>query len=263
MGTRLGRLTALTVAAVAKGKTRGYYGDGGGLYLQVTPGGASWVFRYRTVGKLREMGLGPLHTIGLADARARAQEARRQRLEGLDPIEARKAARRAAELDAAKAITFKECARRYIAANQPAWRNPKHVAQWGSTLDAYVYPVFGNLPVQAVDVGLVMKAVEPIWTTKPETASRVRGRIESILDWAHARGYREGENPARWRGHLENLLPKKSKVRRVEHHAALRLCRDWRLHGRAAGAGRRVGAGARIRDPDRCPHRRGHRRPLG
>src|SRR5262249_50896286 len=106
-------------------------------------------------------------------------------------------------------------------AHEAAWRNPKHAAQWPSTLAAYVYPVFGMLPVAAVDVGLVMKALEPIWTVKPETAARVRGRIESVLDWATARGYRHGQNPARWRGHLENLLPKRSKVARVEHHAAL------------------------------------------
>jgi integrase len=133
----------------------------------------------------------------------------------------RKAARQTTQLAAAKAVTFKECARRYIAAHQPGWQNPKHAAQWGSTLEAYVYPVFGDFPIQGVDVGLVLKALEPVWTTKPETASRVRGRIERIFDWATARGYRQGENPARWRGHLENLLPKKTKIRRVKHHAAL------------------------------------------
>jgi integrase len=118
-------------------------------------------------------------------------------------------------------MTFRQCAEAYIKAQATGWKNAKHAAQWPSTLEAYVYPAFGSLPVQTVDVGLVMKAVEPIWTTKPETASRVRGRIESVLDWATARGYRNGENPARWRGHLENLLPKTSKVRRVERHAAL------------------------------------------
>ena len=118
-------------------------------------------------------------------------------------------------------MTFAACAERYIASHKVGWRNPKHAAQWPATLGTYVYPVFGSLPVQAVDVGLVMKAIEPIWVQKPETAGRVRGRIERVLDWATARGYRQGENPARWRGHLENLLPKKSKVRRVEHHAAL------------------------------------------
>jgi integrase len=219
---RSGKLTVLKVAAIARAKVPGYYSDGGGLFLQISRfGTASWVFRYRVAGRLREMGLGSLDTIGLADARERARKAREQRLDGLDPIELRKTARLSARLDTAKADTFKDCAKRYIGAHQPSWRNPKHAAQWGSTLESYVYPVFGDLAVQAVDVGLVLKAIEPIWTKKPETASRVRGRIESILDWATARGYRQGENPARWRGHLENLLPASSKVRRVEHHAAL------------------------------------------
>jgi hypothetical protein len=118
-------------------------------------------------------------------------------------------------------MSFEQCAEAYIKSHSAGWKNPKHAAQWPSTLEMYVYPIFGSLPVQGVEVGLVMKALEPIWTTKPETASRVRGRIEAVLDWATARGYRQGENPARWRGHLENLLPKKTKVRRVEHHAAL------------------------------------------
>jgi integrase len=215
----IGKLTAL---AVDKAKRRGYYGDGGGLFLQVSAAGTkSWVFRFKEAGKLREMGLGATHTIGLAEAREKARGCRRMRLDGIDPTAARKAARSQVRLDAAKAMTFQECAERYIASHKAGWRNPKHAAQWPSTLGAYVYPIFGALPVQAVDVGLVMRALEPIWTTKPETAGRVRGRIESVLDWAAARGYRRGENPARWRGHLENLLPKKSKVRRVEHHAAL------------------------------------------
>jgi len=121
----------------------------------------------------------------------------------------------------AKTMTFRACAEAYINAHRSGWRNPKHAAQWPATLETYVYPHFGSLPVQAVDVGLVLKAVEPRWTEKPETASRVRGRIESVLDWATARGYRQGENPARWRGHLENLLPPPSKVRPVKHLAAL------------------------------------------
>jgi integrase len=188
----------------------------------VSSGGTkSWVFRFKQAGKLRVMGLGPLHTIGLADAREKARECRRLRLEGKDPIEDRKVGRAAARLDAAKTITFKECAETYIAAHKAAWRNAKHAYQWPATLGTYVYPHFGALPVQGVDVGLVMKALEPIWTTKPETASRVRGRIESIIDWATARGYRRGENPARWRGHLENLLPNRRKVRRVAHYPAL------------------------------------------
>ena len=221
MGTRTGKLTAVKVAALAKGTDRAYHGDGGGLWLQVTAGGASWVFRYRVDGRLREMGLGPLHTVTLAEARNRALECRKARLDGRDPIEERKAARMAARLDAARAMTFKACAEAYIEAHRAGWRNDKHAAQWPATLGTYVYPILGDLPVQAVDTGLVIKAVEPLWTRKTETASRVRGRIESVLDWASARGYRQGDNPARWRGHLENLLPKKSKVAKVEHHAAL------------------------------------------
>jgi integrase len=215
----IGKLTAL---AITQAKRRGYYGDGGGLFLQVSASATkSWVFRFKEGGRLREMGLGPTHTVSLAEARQKALECRKARLEGLDPIQARRGKRIQAKLDVAKAMTFAACAERYIASHKAGWRNPKHAAQWPATLGTYVYPVFGSLPVQAVDVGLVMKAIEPIWTAKPETASRVRGRIESVLDWATARGYRQGENPARWRGHLENLLPKKSKVRRVEHHSAL------------------------------------------
>jgi integrase len=219
MARTIGKLTAL---AVNQAKRRGYYGDGGGLFLQVSATGAkSWVFRFKETGRLREMGLGPTHTVSLAEARQKALECRKARLDGRDPIEARRGKRILAKLDADKAMTFAACAERYIASHKAGWRNPKHAAQWPATLGTYVYPVFGSLPVQAVDVGLVMKAIEPIWVQKPETAGRVRGRIESVLDWATARGYRQGENPARWRGHLENLLPKKSKVRRVEHHAAL------------------------------------------
>jgi integrase len=219
MARVIGKLNSL---AVDRAKRPGRYNDGGGLYLLVSPAGSkSWVFRFRKAGKLREMGLGALHTIGLAEARQRAQSCRRERLDGFDPIEVRKADRQRAELDAAKAMTFEQCAERYIDSHKAGWHNPKHAGQWSNTLATYVFPVLGHLPVQAIDVGLVMKAIEPIWTAKPETASRVRGRIESVLDWATARGYRQGENPARWRGHLDKLLPKKTKVRAVEHHAAL------------------------------------------
>jgi integrase len=218
----------LTALAVERAERRGYYGDGGGLFLQVSPSGAkSWVFRFRDGSKRREMGLGSAKTVTLADARTKAREhanaaiAYRHGEADLDPLGKRRAAQQQRKLDTAKAMTFRQCAEAYIAAQSAGWRNPKHAAQWPSTLNTYVYKHFGALPVAAVDVGLVMKAVEPIWTAKPETAGRVRGRIESILDWATARGFRQGENPARWRGHLENLLPKKSKVRQVEHHAAL------------------------------------------
>jgi integrase len=228
MAREIGKLKALDVSRASR---PGYYGDGGNLYLLVGPTGAkSWVFRYRVPApipdkpkhsRLREMGLGPTHALSLAEARERAREWRRERLDGIDPIEVRRGRRAQAQLEAAKAMSFKECAEAYIKSHSAGWKNPKHAAQWPSTLEMYVYPIFGSLPVQGVEVGLVMKALEPIWMTKSETASRVRGRIEAVLDWATARGYRQGENPARWRGHLENLLPKKTKVRRVEHHAAL------------------------------------------
>jgi integrase len=200
----------------------GYYSDGGGLYLKVSgAAGRSWVFRYRVAGRLREMGLGSAHTISLADARQAATECRKLRVQGVDPIDARRNDRIRAKLEAATGMTFRECAERYVAAHRVGWRNAKHAEQWRSTLATYTFPIFADLPVQAIDLGLVMKAIEPLWATKTETASRLRGRIESILDWAATRGYRTGDNPARWRGHLDNLLPKRTKVRKVQHHAAL------------------------------------------
>ncbi len=219
MPRQIRRLSAL---AVSRAKKRGMYPDGASLYLQVTTSGAkSWVYRYMLNGRPRYMGLGPLHTVTLADARVKALEARRLRLAGVDPIDARDDALGKARLEAVRSITFKDAAERYMTAHKAGWRNAKHAAQWRNTLESYVYPVFGSLPVQGVDVGLVMRVLEPIWGTKTETASRVRGRIESILDWASARGYRLGENPARWRGHLQNLLPRRAKVQKVEHLPAL------------------------------------------
>jgi integrase len=207
--------------------------DGGGLYLRVTEGKEDedgtrslnryWLFRYahRSTGKDRQLGLGPLDTVTLAAARAGARECREQLLAGLDPVEQRRAQRAANALDDAKAMTFDQCRDSYIAAHSAGWRNAKHAKQWTATLTTYVTPVCGHLSVGAIDTGLVLKVLEPIWAKKSETASRVRGRIESVLDWAKVRGYRTGENPARWRGHLDKLLPAKSKVRRVEHHPAL------------------------------------------
>jgi integrase len=219
MARAIGRLTALKVE---KTKEPGMYADGGGLYLRVTTEGArNWVLRYMLDRRPRWMGLGPLALYGLHDARAKALDARRKRHEGIDPIEARRAERARQRLDAAKTITFKQCAEAYIAAHRAGWRNDKHAGQWSATLSTYAYPIIGGLPVQAADTSLVLKVLEPIWTAKPETASRVRGRLESILDFAKVRGERDGENPARWRGHLDKLLPAHSKVREVEHHAAL------------------------------------------
>jgi integrase len=212
----------LTSLAVKNVKKPGLYRDGRGLYLQVsTFGTKSWLFRFMRDGVARKMGLGPVHTVPLTDARKRAMEARRALLDGIDPIEARKMRRAEERLDKAKAMTFKQCAERYIAAQEASWKNDKHREQWTNTLATYAYPVIGGLPVAAIDTGLVLKILEPIWHTKSETAGRLRGRIESVLNWATTREYRKGENPARWRGHLDNVLPKRSKVQRVKHHVAM------------------------------------------
>jgi integrase len=219
MASRSNRLSAIEVKSLNR---EGMYHDGGGLYLQVSGRGAkSWIYRFMLDGRGREMGLGPVTTISLAEARKRAGECRKLRLDGIDPIEARREQRSQRRLEAARAMTFDKCAAAYIDAHKAGWRNPKHARQWPSTLEAYASPVFGLLPVQAIDVGLVMKALEPVWQSKPETASRLRGRIEAVLDWATVRGYRKGENPARWRGHLDKLLPARNKIRKVEHHPAL------------------------------------------
>jgi integrase len=212
----------LSTLKVSREKKIGYYADGGGLYLQVAGGAAkSWIFRFTLRGKAREMGLGSVADMPLAEARERAGACRRQLRDGIDPIEQRKVERARAVLADAKALPFKACAEAYIASHRSGWKSAKHAEQWTNTLTTYTYPILGTLPVQAVDVGLVMKVLESIWTVKPETASRLRRRIESVLDWATARGYRQGDNPARWRGHLENLLPKRSKVQKVKHHPAL------------------------------------------
>lgn len=215
----MGKLTAQQVSRI---KEKGLYGDGGCLYLQVTASGTkSWVFRFRKNKKLRDHGLGSSNTLTLAEAREAALECRKLRLQGIDPIDHKNKHRVAAKLEAAKAVSFADCAEAYITSHKSGWKSAKHAGQWTATLTTYAYPVFGDLPVAAIDVGLVMKAVEPIWTTKSETAARLRGRIEAILDYAKVCGYREGENPALWKGNLSHLLPQRSKVKRVQHHKAL------------------------------------------
>lgn len=215
---RIHRLSAASLAYLGPGR----HADGGGLYLKVTPSGArAWVFRYRVSGRLREHGLGALHTVSLRLARGKALELRRARLNGIDPLDQRKADAEARRLEAARSLTFEQAAEQYIAANRAGWRGQASEHQWRQSLADYVFPVIGSLPVQTIDTALVMKVLEPIWSSKTETASRVRSRIEIVLDWATARGFRNGENPARWRGHLANLLPKPTKVKRIQHHAAL------------------------------------------
>jgi integrase len=213
---------ALNAREVATLKEPGRYGDGQGLYLQITKGGVqSWLLRYERNGRERWMGLGPLHTIGLQGARERARKARQQLLDGRDPLETRRAERARVALEQAKAVTFEEATTAYFNTHQAKWRNAKHRAQFLSTMREYAFPKLGKLAVADIDLGSVLAVLEPIWPTKTETASRVRGRIEAVLDWATVRNLRTGDNPARWRGHLEHVLPARARLAKPKHHAAL------------------------------------------
>jgi integrase len=217
----LHNLTALKVKTAKAGDR---LTDGGGLRLDVDRAGrASWVFRYKSpvTGSERYMGLGALTDIGLARARELAADARELVRQHRDPIEERRGAKAAARAPAPRGVTFEAYAARYIAAHESTWRNPVHRQQWRNTLRDYVHPEIGHLPIADIVTDHVLAILRPIWNGKPETASRVRGRIEAVLSAAKAEGLRTGENPALWRGHLDQLLPSKRKVRRVKHHAAL------------------------------------------
>jgi integrase len=219
MGRAIHRLSAKTVE---KAKQPGYHCDGGGLYLQVSPTiSKSWIFRYARHGEAHEMGLGSERDVTLAAARGKASDCRRLIVDGLDPIEVRDARKQRERMDKAGALTFEKCAEKYIASHRAEWRNPKHADQWKSTLETYAAPIIGQLAVKDVDTALVLRVLEPIWTKKPETATRLRGRIERILDWARVMGYRSGENPARWRGHLDKLLASALNRKHRKHHCAL------------------------------------------
>jgi integrase len=212
-------LTAVRVRTAQPGR----YGDGGGLYLLVrSPERRYWLFRYTPPGgKMREMGLGPASgrtAVSLAEARARAAELFRLTRAGVDPLEQRAAG------SAAPAHSFREVAALYIDAHEASWRNATHRQQWRNTLDTYADPLIGHLPVEAIDTGQVMAVLDPIWRTRTETAARPRGRIEAVLDYAKAHGWRSGDNPARWRGHIAQLLPARARIAAVKHHAAL----PWR-----------------------------------
>lgn len=215
----LNKLSALQVTKLSK---PGLYGDGGGLTLQITNAGVkSWLFRFMRDGKPFGMGLGPTHTISLAEARVKALEARKLLVDGQNPLTIKKQKKLADALEHAKIITFDQCSKAYIEAHRSGWKNVKHIDQWTNTLATYASPVFGQLPVADIDTALIVKCLAPIWQTKTETASRLRGRIESVLGWATTSGYRTGENPARWRGHLENLLANIGKSSRTKNHPSL------------------------------------------
>jgi integrase len=212
----------LTTRKIETAKKPGYYCDGAGLYLQVSKYGTkSWAYRFMLNGRSREMGLGSIATFTLKEARERARECRQLVAKGIDPIEERKAKRDAAQVQEAARITFQQAAEQYMSAHSSSWKNGKHRDQWKTTLESYAYPVMGKLPVDAIDLPHVLKVLEPIWHTKTETASRLRGRIERILAWATVRKYRRGENPARWTGHLSEMLPSKQKIRKARHLPAL------------------------------------------
>ena len=214
-------LSALEVSRLTK---PGNHAVGGvsGLYLYVNEAqGRSWVLRVVIAGQRKHLGLGGYPTVTLAQAREKARTAREQVVNGIDPIHERRAAASALRAQQATRRTFREVATAYIAFQEPAWKNAKHRAQWASTLEAYAYPVIGQLAVDAITEHHVIAVLEPIWTSKSETASRLRGRIESILDWARVRGHREGENPARWRGHLDKVFPAQSQVHQVRHFQAM------------------------------------------
>lgn len=219
MAREIERLNPLQVAKL---KEPGYYCDGAGLYLQVSKSGSkSWIMRYTLDGKPCEMGLGSFRTFTLGEARKRATARRKLLADGIDPLAAKHSAMLAKRMAEASIITFDKAATAFIEANSPAWRNAKHGDQWRNTLATYASPVIGALPVSKIETAHVLRILSPIWSTKTETATRVRGRIEKILDWAKVQGYRTGDNPAAWRGHLSEALPKPSKVADAGHHAAL------------------------------------------
>lgn len=246
MGTMMGKkakeLSALEVNRLSKAGMH-FVGGVAGLALQVSGAGArSWILRKMIAGKRRDMGLGGFPDVTLAGAREKARQIRELVDQGIDPIEDRRAKRATLAAERAKAMTFSQCVTAYLDAHGDSWKNAKHRQQWANTLDAYANPIIGNLNVAAVDTGLVLKVLEPIWKTKTETASRLRGRIENILSWATVRGYRQGENPARWKGHLDKLLPARSKIQQVAHHAALPYAE---LGGFMADLAKMDGMGAR------------------
>ena len=220
------KASELNALAVSRLTAPGLHFVGGvpGLALQVLPSGArTWVLRVSIGGRRRDMGLGGYSASGMTLARARADAlaARTKIKAGVDPIEERRAAKSTLRAANAKAMNFEQAARAYVAAHEPGWRNAKHAQQWRNTLEQYTFPVIGPLMVRDVETAHVLKVLEPIWRDRTETASRLRGRMEQVLDWATARGHRHGVNPARWRGHLDELLPRPSKVAEVEHHSAL------------------------------------------
>lgn len=220
MATRqLHRLTALKIGKL---DAPGQYPDGGNLHFQISvTGSRSWIFKYTLRGRSREMGLGPLSAVSLAAARAEAAKCRELLRAGIDPIEARNTERKSRALEQSGPRLFKTAAAEYIEKQQAGWKNPKHAQQWANTLATYAFPTLGDQEVGEIDTAMIVRVLQPIWMAKRETAFRLRGRLERILDAEKALGYRSGENPARWRGHLDTLLPKQNRRKKIKHHPAL------------------------------------------
>lgn len=213
-------LSALTVSRL---RTQGRHAVGGvdGLHLRITGASRAWVLRTKIGDRRCDIGLGPFPEVSLADARDAALDLRRQIRRGTDPLQARQGEKLQRRAGSQPVSTFRSCAEVYVEMHRSGWKSSKHAAQWSSTLETYAYPEIGELGVGDVDTRAVLEILKPIWTTKTETASRVRGRVEVILDWARVQGFREGDNPARWRGHLDKLLPARRRVQKVTHHPAL------------------------------------------
>lgn len=224
MGSTMGkRATELGALQVKHLQHEGLHFVGGvaGLALQIIGGSKSWLLRVAVAGRRRDMGLGAYPEVGVADARRLAAAAREQIRQGIDPIAQRRAAQQALRTAAASHLTFDQAAARCIEAREAGWKNAKHGKQWSATLQTYAFPIIGKLHVADIALPHVLQVLEPVWRVKPETASRLRQRVETVLSWATTRGYRHGDNPARWRGHLDQVLPAPSSVQQVVHHAAL------------------------------------------
>ena len=220
MAKTINKLSTLKVKNL---KGKGWYADGAGLYLQIsTSGSKSWVYRYQINGKQKWQGLGAVTKANTLEVARKAAAASKQLVKDkIDPIEHKNQQAIDNQIKGTRTVTFKECATLYIESHKDGWKNAKHVSQWKNTLNTYAYPVIGHLPVQQIDIDLVLKVIQPIWRTKTETASRVRQRIENILDWATVMKYRQGDNPALWRGRLDKILPKRNKVQKPIHFPAM------------------------------------------
>ena len=226
MGRKVGRLRRtlhrLSAVAIGRAKEAGYLHDGGGLYLQITEAGArSWVYRFSLAGRRRDMGLGAYPAVSLALARKLAADARALVKAGQDPIAARDADRARQRLEQTRGVTWDQAVSQFLADHAPSWRNAKHRMQWASSLKTYASPVLGPLAVASITTAEVTRVLDPLWRVHPETASRLRGRIERVWDWCRVRGYCAGENPARWRGHLSQVYPSRGKAWTVRHFAAV------------------------------------------